>query len=330
MTKTKMIEVEVEVRDAFNLSDVPQGVTVPGYAEPGPFTPEPEPGYRFRKEALSDVLAWFKVGGSDGLFLAGPTGSGKTSLLVETASRLNWPVQRATGHARLEFQELVGHHTVIDGDMVFVDGPLTAAMRHGHLFLLDEIDLVDPGELAGLNGIVEGAPLSIPENGGEVVKPAPGFRFAATGNTAGGGDTTGLYQGAVRQNLAFMDRFWVIGVGYPDPEDEKAILAEAVPDLPEETRKEMVNVAGEVRRLFMGGDDAEGEAALEVTLSTRGLVRWAHLTLFNKGIAARGISPLHHALDRALAFRAEPETRQALHDIVQRVFGEGWEVANDG
>ncbi len=39
------------------------------------------------------------------------------------------------------------------------------------------------------------------------------------------------------------------------------------------------------------------------------------------GLSAQNINPIDHALDRALGFRAEPTTREALHEVVQRVFG---------
>lgn len=320
-----MNRTEIQVNTAFDIP-APDAMTVPGYDRVSTFVPKKDPSYQFRQELLSDLLAWFKMGADEGIFLCGPTGSGKSSVLKQVASRLNQPVQHAVGHARMELADLIGNHTVVGGDMMWMDGPLTAAMRHGHMFLFDEIDLVDPGALAGLNGITEGAPLTIPENGGEVIHPAEGFCFAATGNTTGSGDQTGLYQGTVRQNTAFMDRLWVVQVDYPSKEQELQILTDSVPGLPDSAYEHMLNTAEEVRRLFVGSDG--GDATVEVPISTRTLVRWGRLTAFHQGIARKGISPLHHALDRAVAFRAAPETREAMHNIVQRVSGESWEVAN--
>ena len=299
----------------------PDHVTIQGYAATGPFTPVLDQAYMFRSELLSDVLAWVSFGGREGLYLTGPTGAGKSSLICQVAARLNIPVQRVTGHGRMELAELVGHYTAIGGDLMWQDGPLTAAMRYGHWFLLDELDLLEPAIVAGLNGVVEGAPLVIAENSGEIVSPHPDFRFIATGNTAGGGDASGLYQGTVRQNMAFMDRFWVVEVGYPSQLQEEEILKKAVPQLPGEIRAALIDCGQKIRQLFAGKDTESPQ--IEVTMSTRTLIRWAQMTWLFNSLNNHGINPIRHALDRALGFRAEPATRQALHEIVQRVFGGG-------
>ena len=308
------------VRHTFDI-DAPDGIEVLGKAQASAFTPALDTNYKFRKSVVSDVLAWLQFS-DEPLYITGPTGSGKSSLVCQVAARLNLSVQRVTAHSRLEAPELIGHHTLVDGDMMFVDGPLTTAMRYGQLFLLDEIDLLDPATAAGLNGILEGDPLVIPENGGELVKPADGFRFVATGNTAGGGDRNGMYQGTMRQNMAFMDRFWIMEVGYPEQSDEELILEKTAPGLPQVVRGPLVEIANTIREAFMG--DGRGDAPpLDVTMSTRTLVRWAQMIAMFRGLSRQGINPVSHALDRALAYKASPETREALHEIVQRHLGDG-------
>jgi cobaltochelatase CobS len=193
-------------------------------------------------------------------------------------------------------------------------------MKFGGLFLLNEIDLLDPATAAGLNGTLDGDPLCIPENGGEVIKPHPLFRFAATANTNGGTDETGLYQGTLRQNLAFMDRFWLCEIGYPSPKAERELLHRKAPGLPKDVRTKMVEFANEVRKLFMGEADGSFRDTIEVTFSTRTLIRWADLTVRFQPLARQGIQPVTYALDRALGYRATPETRTVLHELAQRIF----------
>ncbi len=174
-------------------------------------------------------------------------------------------------------------------------------------------------ELAGLNDIIEGQPLVIAENGGEVIRSHPKFRVFATGNSVGAGDGSGLYQGVLRQNLAFMDRFRVVQVGYPEPVIEKAIIKTQVPKLPDLIAEKMITVAGEIRRLFVGAK--EGGAELTVTMSTRTLVRWAGLSLTFKGAP----KVFEYALSQALTARAEPEQQEAIHRIAADVFGDYWD-----
>ena len=274
--------------------------------------------YVFRREPLRDVLAFLGDAQGDGLFVTGPTGSGKTSLILQVAARLNWPVHAVTCHGRMELTDLIGQFTLVEGSMAFVHGPLAQAIRDGHILILNEVDLMDPSELAGLNDCLEGQSLVIPQNGGEVIVPHPRFRMVATGNSAGTGDQSGLYQGVLRQNLAWMDRFRLIEIGYPEKDLEMALLERRFPAIPSPIREKMIRVAHEVRVLFLGGVDGMG--MLSVTLSTRGLIRWASLTVAFKGAP----NALEYALDRALTLRAEPEQRIAIHRIAADVFGEDW------
>ena len=198
-------------------------------------------------------------------------------------------------------------------------GPLSLAMRYGGLFLINEVDLLSPEVAVGLNGVLEGAPLCLPENGGEVIHQHEMFRIACTGNTNGGGDDTGLYQGTGRMNLAWLDRFMLCEVNYPDAAVEKDLLVKLHPALPEHLAVKMVDFANEIRKQFIGASDSYTDT-IEVTLSTRTLLRWADLTLRFQPLAHQGIQPLSYALDRALGFRASRPTRAMLHELLQRMF----------
>lgn len=306
-----------EIRSTFKI-DAPKTVTIKGRAPGHPAVPPADEQYIFRQATLSDLFTWYLLG-ERSLYLTGPTGCGKSSVIIEVAARLSIPLWNVVAHSRLETPELIGGYRLnAGGGMDFVHGPLIIAMKEGGWFLIDEIDLLDPSTAAGLNGVAEGRSITIPETG-EVVTAHPDFRFIATANSNGAGDATGLYQGILRQNLAFLDRFYMIEVGYPDPEIEKKILTEVAPSVGSDIRDRMVNIANEIRALFI-----KGEA--EVTLSTRTLTRWARITAFQaRAAASQGMSngeTLTKAFDRALGFRAEPDTRTALHAVLQRHFGD--------
>ena len=55
--------------------------------------PRVNSAYVFRKDLLSDILAWMKgAAGTDPLYVVGPTGSGKSSIITQIAARLNIPL----------------------------------------------------------------------------------------------------------------------------------------------------------------------------------------------------------------------------------------------
>lgn len=316
--------INISVRDTFAIN-CPAEATVPAFPAPsedqrlGLPIPEVDPNYLFQPDSLRDILAFhqLKTFGDfkDSFMFFGAKGAGKTSLIDQVAARLNIPTISIIGHSRLETPELFGKQTLLDGDLMFQDGPLTTAMRRGWWFVLSEYDMLDPGTQVGLNDIAEGRPLVLEDNCGEIVRPAPGFAFLITGNTNGGGDATGTFHGALLQNSAFLDRFISCEVSYPILEAENKILAGAVPSLPEKIRKNMIEVANEIRKLHTGDENTPGQ--IDITCSTRALIRWAKLLLFFKGVP----SPAVYSMHRAFGNTAEPAVKIMLEEIVQRIFG---------
>ncbi|MCV5648848.1 CbbQ/NirQ/NorQ C-terminal domain-containing protein, partial [Escherichia coli] len=76
----------------------------------------------------------------------------------------------------------------------------------------------------------------------------------------------------LQQNLAFLNRFRIIEATYAEPSIEEAILENVAPGLPEVFRQKMVKVAGDIRRLFIGG--ADGGADVSITVSTWDRMSW--------------------------------------------------------
>ena len=307
------------IADTLGIDDGGQGIEIRGFEDVGhPRVPRKKDGYVFRKDHVRDLRAWLQKPDGDGLMLVGPMGSGKSSIITQMAARLNWPVFEVTGNARKEFSDLQGHHTLVKGEMTYVYGPLAQAAKYGGLFVLNEADRMDPGELSGLHGVLDGEPLVIAENGGEVVPLHPEFRVILTGNSNGQGDDSGLYQGVVQQDAAFMDRFRVLDVDYPEPEIEKSILDNVVQGLPQQMRDRMVDVANEVRRVFTGGGDSGFD--LTVTFSTRTLVRWASMLMQFRSAP----NAPEYTLQRSLLNRASDSEAEAIRKIAEARFGDLW------
>ena len=312
------------VYDGEKRIEMPANLRILGFSDDkNPAVPVAHENYVFRREVLRDLLGFLRKPNSDALFITGPTGSGKTSAVLETCARLNWPVQSRTLNARFEFAQLTGHFTFVAAaageapQMRFQYGPLAVAMKHGHVLVLNEIDLADAGELAGLNDILEGRPLVLAENAGEIIRPHPMFRVICTANSCGNGDNSGRYAGVQQQNLAFLDRFRFLEVPYQDASVEEELLTKLAPAM-KPVLGGMVQLANEVRKLFT-------EGRLSLTLSTRTLVRWAQIAQDFRNSP----NSLEYGLQRALLIRAEPEESQAIVGLCRTVFGDAWSSATE-
>jgi cobaltochelatase CobS len=117
-----------------------------------------------------------------------------------------------------------------------------------------------------------------------------------------------------------MDRFRLMEVGYPEPADEMILLERAIPAMPLSIRERMIQLANEIRKVFIGQGDTAG--LLSITMSTRTLLRWAQLSANYKGAP----NALAYALDRALVYRGDAAEREAIHRMAQDVFGTDWQV----
>ncbi len=73
------------------------------------------------------------------LLLKGPTGCGKTRFMQYLAWKLKRPLVTVSCHDDLSTSDLVGRYLIRSGDAVWMDGPLTLAVRKGAICYLDEI-----------------------------------------------------------------------------------------------------------------------------------------------------------------------------------------------
>jgi len=71
--------------------------------------------------------------------LRGPTGCCKTRFMEYMAWRLQLPLITVSCHDDLTASDLIGRYLITDNQTVWVDGPLTAAVRVGAICYLDEI-----------------------------------------------------------------------------------------------------------------------------------------------------------------------------------------------
>lgn len=287
--------------------------------------PPENSGYVFRLDTLRVVLNFLMNGSriKQGMYLFGPSGTGKTSVVEQVHARLGIPLLYECAADELTWTDLVGSFQFTQpGVMEYVYGSLALAYKNGWGFLLDELDRWDVP--AKFYGVLEGKPLALAN--GEIIHKHPDFRLYATGNTAGQGDMIGKYRNTRQQNEALMQRFDCLEVQYPDADVEVAavttFLAD-ISDMDDATRKDfaikMVQVAKLVRGQMVGDGDLSG--TIEIDFSTRTLLSWSENMVNFQGLAKQGVSPLFYGLDRAVLSRAQKPTQEAITQIVKDVFG---------
>ncbi|CAJ0804450.1 MULTISPECIES: AAA family ATPase [Ralstonia] len=275
-------------------------------------------GYVFQLLLLKKLLR-FLLGNPArrNAMLIGEPGVGKTSIVNEIASRLNIPVFSLACSGKTRFSHMVGGYEIVGGNTQWRDGPLVMAMRHGGIFLANEITRLDSGEQMNLAEVLDSrASITIPDTG-EVVMADPNFRFIATGNSGGYGDDSGVYQGERISSVAFLDRFQVFKVGHMDATDEQALLQKLAPSLPVAIVEGMVKLAGEVRKNFVGRG-----GTLRVIMSTRSLCVWAMETVGYSKISGIVDSAREALLDTSLNGAPEDEASAVL-EIWDRWVKEG-------
>lgn len=183
------------------------------------------------------------------IFLFGHSGVGKSSVFKQVCAGLNRRMFRFQHTIDTEESHIVGQwvvkkHIDDNGNAIsiteFEPGPLVLAMQNGWLYLADEMDRSPPSVLSAYQAVLEGEPLIV-KNAPEhlrVIKPHPMFAFAATGNTNGTGDQTGLYQATLTQDAATIERFGIVAeVDYPPEKQEIAMIAAATGMTPADAGK---------------------------------------------------------------------------------------------
>lgn len=201
------------------------------------------------------------------LFITGLTGNGKTTMVEQVCAKLKRECIRVNISIETDEDDLVGGNTLVDGNVVFREGPVITAMRRGAILLIDEIDR-GSNKLMCIQGILEGKSFFIKKTG-EVVTPKSGFNIIATANTKGRGTDDGKYIAAQILDEAFLERFPItVEQEYPNPNIERKIIInnmEAINNVDEEFADKLVSWAEIIRKTYL-------EGAIDELISTRRLV----------------------------------------------------------
>ena len=157
------------------------------------------------------------------IFITGLSGNGKTLLVHQICHELKRDMIRVNITIETDEDDLLGGFRLVDGETVWHDGPVVAAMENGSVLLLDEIDLASHKVMC-LQPVLEGKPIYL-KKVNRYVYPKAGFTVVATANTKGKGSDDGRFMGTNILNEAFLDRFPVtLYQDYPTSSVEQKIL----------------------------------------------------------------------------------------------------------
>ena len=201
------------------------------------------------------------------VFVTGLSGNGKTLMIEQVCAQLKRELYRVNITIETDEDDLMGGHTLVNGNIVYREGPVVKAMRKGAVLLLDEVDL-GSNKLMCLQSVLEGKGYLIKKTG-EWVSPKEGFTILATANTKGQGSEDGKFIGTQIMNEAMLERFAItMQQEYPPVTTERKILEKEMAltgEVDTEFTTKLVDWADIIRKTFY-------EGAIDDVITTRRLV----------------------------------------------------------
>jgi midasin (ATPase involved in ribosome maturation) len=172
---------------------------------------------------FNDILEIVKSNRFFPVFISGHSGNGKTMSIEQACAKAKRKFICVSMTPDTDESDLLGNFVLIDGQMVWRDGPVTTAARQGAVLCIDEIDY-GAQNLSSLQRVLEGKPFMLKKKG-ELVTPSEGFTVFATANTKGKGSDDGRYMFTNVLNEAFLERFRnTIEQGWAPVNTEKKII----------------------------------------------------------------------------------------------------------
>ncbi|MBU8814504.1 CbbQ/NirQ/NorQ/GpvN family protein [Mycolicibacterium goodii] len=226
------------------------------------------------------------------VLLKGPTGCGKTRFVEAMAHELGRDLITVAGHEDMTSADLVGRFLLKGGETVWVDGPLTRAVRTGAICYLDEIVEARQDTTVVIHPLADHRRELPVDRLGVTLSAAPGFQLVISYNPG--------YQSVLKSmKESTRQRFVAIELDFPPPHVETEIVArEAGVDA--DTARVLVSIGAAIRNI-------DGSPLREVA-STRMLI-------LAGGLVAEGLG-LHRAVRAAIV-----EALTDDHDLI-RALGE--------
>jgi len=209
---------------------------------------------RYRRSLAGDTTAAHVLS-------IGPKGCGKSMFAKDFFGNLNVPMLRINMSDGVTEENFIGTRTLRDGNVEWVNGLLVDAMENGFPLNAEEINGARENVLIALNMVMDTGMLTLGEDGGRVVRAAPGFMVIGTMNPPED------YAGVNDMNQATRDRFTFNLTFDYLPEDREVQVVMAQSGFRDEaTVTSLVRVANDLRTL-------KKEGQMETDTSTRTLVQ---------------------------------------------------------
>lgn len=249
--------------------------------------------------AVGDEEEVFRAAAGGGLpvLLKGPTGCGKTRFVQAMAHGLGRELITVAGHEDMTSADLVGRFLLKGGETVWVDGPLTRAVREGAICYLDEVVEARQDTIVVIHPLADHRRELALDRLGTTLRAAPGFQLVISYNPG--------YQ-SVLKNIkeSTRQRFVAIELGFPPAEVEAQIVAREA-GVGAETAEALVRLGDAIRNL-------DGSPLREVS-STRMLILAGCLVA--QGLTLRGAA--RSAIVQALS--DDPDVVRALGELADAV-----------
>lgn len=227
------------------------------------------------------------------LLLKGPTGTGKSRFIEFMAHKMEMKLITVSCHEETSSTDLIGRFIIKGAETVWLDGPLTKAVKEGAMIYLDELAEARPDVIVAIHSLTDHRRELFIDKLGETIKAHIDFMLVASFNP-------GYQRGFKEIKPSTRQRFVAISFGYPDAKIETEILINET-NVDASDAKKLVQIGTKIRNLT--------ELGLAETVSTRLLIDAAKL--------------IHSGLPKRLAVKAavvEPltddlEVIQALADL---------------
>lgn len=289
-------------------------MAVYAFAERSAHVPDVDLTYRFDPATTIAILAGFAC--NRRVLVQGYHGTGKSTHIEQISARLNWPCIRINLDGHISRIDLIGRDAIVvrDGVQVteFQEGLLPWALQRPCALVFDEYDAGRPETMFVIQRVLEEDSRLTLLDQNRIVRAHPAFRLFATANTAGWGDTTGLYHGTHALNQAQMDRWNIIAnLDYLPHDQELEIALAGCPEYDNpaglDTLNALVALAQLTRAGFASGD-------ISAVMSPRTVVNCArNATILGSMALAFQLSFLN---------RCEELERPIVAEYFQRCLGE--------